>query len=83
VIALAAGVIVLALALVIERREGRQERAEWTRERQLLLTRIQHPEIVVASPDSPEILPDEDYMTAEPDEADLVGTVQLNGSNGD
>jgi hypothetical protein len=56
------------------------ERAEWSRERQLLITRIQHPEYVVATPDTP-TRPNSDFFTSEPDDLDLVGAVVLDGND--
>lgn len=57
---------------------------EWAAERAQLLTRIQHPEIVQAEP--PDLRRElADFVTAEmpppePDEIDLVGTVQDHGT---
>ena len=59
-------------------RHQNDERKDWSNERQLLITRIQHPEIVVSPPEKAR--PDEDFLTqGPPDDLDLVGTVQ----NGD
>jgi hypothetical protein len=55
---------------------------DWTRERQLLITRIQHPEIVIASPEKAEVADAEIRNEELEDQIDLVGTVQVNG-NGD
>lgn len=53
----------------------------WARERSVLLTRIQHPEVVAAEVDIEGRVAD--LIPAQPiDEIDLVGTVQ-GGDNGD
>ncbi len=70
------------VVLVLRERDHEQRLIErektWDLERGALITRIQHPEIVVAPPE--EVRPDEDFLTADPpDDLDLVGTVQ----NGD
>ena len=56
---------------------------EWTLERAQLLTCIQHPDIVHASPVVYE--PDEPFGVSapEPDDIDLVGTVQTFDGSGD
>lgn len=78
---LALVIAALLVGLVIQEGFFQRERRDWTRERQLLLTRIQHPEIVVSSPE--ERIPDEDHYTSEPDDIDLVGTVVTGTENGD
>lgn len=49
------------------------EREEWTKERSELLTRIQHPQVLLGP--QGEVKPDEEYFTSEPDDIDLVGVV--------
>lgn len=46
-----------------------QERSEWRSERRELMTRIQHPEVVISEP------VERDVELAEPDEINLVGAV--------
>jgi hypothetical protein len=75
------GLFVVAL-LYREREHDRQTSLRedaWRLERSGLITRIQHPEFIVAAPETPAI-PDEDYLTEEVDESDLVGTIQMNGN---
>lgn len=70
--------VALIGALVYEKRtNSRQTTArerEWALERGALLTRIQHPEFVVGPPE--QVIPDEEHFTSEPDDIDLVGTIQ-------
>lgn len=71
-------VCVALVGLVVwERRQNVTREKEWALERGALLTRIQHPEFVVAPAE--EVRPDEEHFTSEPDDIDLVGTIQ----NGD
>jgi hypothetical protein len=53
----------------------------WRAERGTLLTRIQHPEFVVAPTE--EVIPDEEYLTVEADDVDLVGSIQTGEPDGD
>jgi hypothetical protein len=69
-------------ALVYEKRQNTTREKEWALERGALLTRIQHPEFVVAAPEQP-VTPDEDFLTSEPDDIDLVGTISTGSENGD
>ena len=65
-----------------ERKAVAQERREWTQERSDLLTRIQHPHYLVGA--AQDERPNEDFMTAEePDDIDLVGTVQNGNEDAD
>lgn len=66
----------------LQNRSFNEERRDWTAERRLLLTRIQHPEIVVA-PESAPAIPDEELLTSVPDDIDLVGTISTGSENGD
>lgn len=71
----------LIAALVYALRQNAEKERDWTRERQLLLTRIQHPEIVIPT-DEEAVVSDEEIRNPElDDEIDLVGTVV--NSNGD
>lgn len=70
--------VVFLLALFAQQRVFGAERREWTKERQLLITKIQHPEFIVATPEKP-VVSDEEIIEAEPDDIDLVGTIR----NGD
>jgi hypothetical protein len=79
------GIVCIALILFcvyrewqISKERSQREKAS-TLERSGLITRIQHPEFIVAAPETPAI-PDEDYLTEEVDESDLVGTIQVNGN---
>lgn len=68
----------IGLIVYLLRHSAAQER-EWARERQLLVSRIQHPEIVLPVPEDwqhPEQGGSARPETAEPDDIDLVGTVQ-------
>lgn len=78
---LLAGFICFCLTVLVGCLIVRQdvERENWAKERQLLLTRIQHPEIV-AQVEQPTISDDEFMTAAEPDDIDLVGTV-VSGEN--
>jgi hypothetical protein len=69
-------------ALVYEKRQNSIDKKEWALERGALLTRIQHPEFVVAAPEQP-VTPDEELLTSEPDDIDLVGTISTGTDNGD
>ena len=69
--------VALVGLLAWERHQNRAERAEWARERQLLLTRIQHPEIIVGEAQE-QVVPDEVLRDLEADEMDLVGAI-VNG----
>lgn len=74
---LLAGFICFCLTVLVGYLNVRQdiERKHWAKERQLLITRIQHPEIVPVGADAP-MVEDDELMTApEPDDIDLVGTV--------
>lgn len=71
-LALVCGALIGLVVYLIRHQNG--ERAEWSRERQLLITRIQHPEFVVAAPEAP-TRPDADFFTSEPDDMDLVGAI--------
>lgn len=79
--------VIALLVVVVAFREWQHDRANqiredaWRLERAGLLTRIQHPEIVVGEA-QPVVIPDEELRDLEPDEIDLVGTVVNNG-NGD
>lgn len=72
--------LALLLALVFQQRGFNTERRDWTKERQLLITRIQHPEFIVSTPEAP-VIPDSEHLREEPDEIDRVGEI-VNG-NGD
>lgn len=76
---------IFCIALYVQNRSFSGERQEWARERQLLLTRIQHPEVVlpIPGPDEEAAQDDSGFMTSEPDDIDLVGTVQMSGGDGD
>lgn len=80
-IALAATSIGLIALLGYVLRLSASKEREWARERQLLITRIQHPEIVVTEPEK--AIPDDMFLTSEPDDAHLVGTIQTGAPNGD
>ena len=74
----------IALIVYLLRHAAAQER-EWARERQLLISRIQHPEVPIlvdrAMSDFGDVALDE-AQEQEPDDIDLVGTVQTyDGSN--
>lgn len=52
---------------------------EWIRERQILITRLQHPEVVPIVKEATEMaeeMLDDPRSAPEPDDIDLVGTVQ-------
>lgn len=66
---LCAGWLITVLVFLIYLRE---REISHDKERNLLILRIQHPEIVTV--DSPRV-PDEAYFTSEPDDIDLVGTI--------
>lgn len=79
----------IGLIVYLLRHAAAQER-EWARERQLLISRIQRPEMLpqpwevppynkpgVMHPEDPEYVASKD----EPDDIDLVGTVQTHGSD--
>ena len=61
--------------------EQAAERLAWAQERRELNTHIQHPEIVLPLT-TEEPRPDEDFLTSQPDEIDLVGTVQTGTTDG-
>lgn len=72
----------LLLALLVQQRVFNTERRDWTKERQLLITKIQHPEFIVSTPEVP-VIPDSEIINPElDDEMDMVGTIQV-GNNGD
>ena len=72
--------LLATLGAVLMHSAGKER--DWSRERQLLITRIQHPEIIVAAPEEATV-PDAEIRNEElEDEIDLVGTVQVDG-NGD
>ena len=68
--------VCLIIALGYALRQNAEKEREWVRERQLLLSRIQHPEVYVQhlEPGTPEA---EAATRAEPeeDEIDLIGTI--------
>lgn len=71
----------IGLIVYLLRHQAAQER-EWARERQLLITKIQHPEIVQHVEDyspSPHVV--EEIRPPESDDIDLVGTVQTFDGN--
>lgn len=72
----------LLIFLAYKENQWKAREHDWGNERQLLITRIQHPEFIVSEPEKPTI-PDEQHMTAELDEIDLVGKTIMNGSDGD
>jgi hypothetical protein len=80
--------VILALLVdrfALQRQHNKQTLARertWDLERGALLTRIQHPEFVVATESAP-VIPDEEYLTSEPDDIDLVGTISTGSDNGD
>lgn len=68
----------IGLIVYLLRHSAAQER-EWARERQLLITRLQHPEIVPppqAMGGTPGIEPQPVPVSPISDDIDLVGTVQ-------
>lgn len=67
-------IVALSYALRGERLQNAAREKEWALERSALLTRIQHPEIIIGQAQE-RPTPDEELMTAEPDEIDLVGTI--------
>lgn len=73
----AMAILAALFAYVLVRHE--RERQEWSRERQLLLTRIQHPEIVLTPDDEPAVADEEIRNSELEDEIELVGTV-VNGN---
>lgn len=79
--------VIALLVVVVAFREWQHDRANqiredaWRLERTGLLTRIQHPEIVVGEA-QPVVIPDEQLRDIEADEIDFVGTINPNG-NGD
>lgn len=77
--------VLLIAALVYTLRQNAEKEREWTRERQLLITRIQHPQVVpvIPGPDEEARPDDSQFMTSEPDDIDLVGTVQVGAPDGD
>ncbi len=87
---LALTIICLALAALLayekwqNARDRRERDSEWRLERTGLLTRIQHPQILdprtLAEGPETEMLSDEELLTRDADEVDLVGTVQMNGA---
>jgi hypothetical protein len=74
--------ISLVAALIYALRQNGEKEREWARERHLLLTRIQHPEIVV--PDLYAGLEEKPRAEtpSEPDDVGLVGTIQGEDENG-
>jgi hypothetical protein len=64
----------LLLALAFQQRSFNTERRDWTKERQLLITKIQHPEFIISTPEAP-VVPDSDLLREEPDEIDRVGEI--------
>jgi hypothetical protein len=72
------GLICLALLVYIayQERGFQRERDAFARERSEMMTRIQHPEFIVA-PTMEEVIPDE--VILEEDEIDRVGTI-MNGT---
>lgn len=63
------------IGLVIwERHQNTIREKEWSLERASLITRIQHPEFVVATPER-EAISDSEYLNEEIDEIDRVGTI--------
>lgn len=74
--------LALLAALAIQQRAFNAERRDWTKERQLLITKIQHPEFIVSTPESPAI-PDAEHLRDEPDEIDLVGKIRNRTGDGD
>lgn len=79
-LALIAVVIVLALLLVYVLRVTHKKEREWSLERQLLISRLQHPEFFIHPREvlRSESEPEED-RPAEKDESDLVGKVMPGG----
>lgn len=75
-------VVTLAYQQRLHVRQNALRDKEWALERGALLTRIQHPEVIVSQAREIEV-PDEEFLTAEPDEIDLVGKVQTGNGNGD
>ena len=67
----------IGLIVYMLRHAATQERA-WTQERQLLISRIQHPEIVPVALDVAEQMTVE-VPRPEEDESHLVGTIQDHG----
>lgn len=78
--AYAALALIAIAALLYQQRQHNKATATrekaWDLERAGLLTRIQHPEIVVGEA-QPVLIPDDQLRDAEDDEIDLVGTVQV------
>lgn len=71
----------IGLIVYLLRHSAAQER-EWARERQLLITRLQHPEIVPENSFAHEGRDLEVATTQMPtDDIDLVGTVQTHGDS--
>jgi len=75
-------IAVLAYQQRLHARHIAEREKEWALERGALLQRIQHPEVIVSQAPEREV-PDEEFLTAEPDEIDLVGSVQTGSPNGD
>lgn len=78
--------VALVAALVYQQhlhtRQTSERDKEWALERGTLLTRIQHPEVIVSQAQE-RVVPDEEFLTAEPDEIDLVGSVVTENHSGD
>lgn len=76
----------LGLIAWLLRHAASQER-EWAAERRLLISRIQHPEVVQTPTEALAGLIDEsltqEIRRPEPDEIDLVGTIQSHRGDGD
>ena len=80
-ITLVAVVIVLALLLVFVLRLTHKKEREWALERQLLISRIQHPEVVHRTTDVFAAAGAEEAEEIEPevDQSELVGKVMPGG----
>lgn len=81
------GIIVALLLLYFwrERQYGKldtEKEQAWRLERGALLTRVQHPEIIVGQAEE-RVIPDEELRALEADESDLVGTIVTNGDGSD
>lgn len=80
--------VLLVGLIVYEKRQNAVREREWSLERGVLLTRIQHPEIVqVGVPDSEDLArqgtEEAERKKEEADDIDLVGTIQEGQSDGD
>ena len=78
-----AGLCLALLALHLwERYQAIVREDAWRLERAALLTRIQHPEIIVGQAEE-QVVPDEQLRDIEADDIDLVGAIVTENGTGD